>query len=102
MSREKQIEEMAKELCGMDRECKDCNMDSICISQNCASIFYKLGYRKQEEGEWAKTQFVARTAFYTVKEFPCNKCGEIFEVAKGNELMHYCPNCGAKMKGGAE
>ena len=49
MSKEKQIEEMAKELCGMDRECKDCNMDSICISQNCASIFYKLGYRKQSE-----------------------------------------------------
>lgn len=33
------------------------------------------------------------------KEFPCNQCGETFEVAKGNELMHFCPNCGAKMKG---
>lgn len=60
------------------------------------------GYRKQSVGEWVKTQFVARTGFYTIKEFPCNQCGEKFEVAKGNELMHFCPNCGAKMKGGAE
>lgn len=49
MDQKRQIEEMAKEFCGMNRECKDCNMDSICISQNCASIFYKLGYRKQSE-----------------------------------------------------
>ena len=82
--------------------CKDCQFDKICISQNCATIFYNAGYRKQSEGEWIKTQFVARTGFYTIKEFPCNQCGEKFEVAKGNELMHYCPSCGAKMKGATD
>lgn len=49
MSREKQIEEMAKELCGLDNECKDCRFDKVCISQNCANIFYNAGYRKQSE-----------------------------------------------------
>ena len=30
----------------------------------------------------------------------CNKCGRI--LLKASELYNFCPNCGAKMKGGAE
>lgn len=93
MDKEKQIEELTNDL----------------IFTNCygtlnavAIYLYNAGYRKQSDGEWIKTQFFARTGFYTIKEFPCNKCGEKFEVAKGNENMHFCPNCGAKMKGGTE
>lgn len=96
MEQKKQIEEMAKELCGMDRECKDCNMDSICISQNCASIFYKLGYRKQSEGEW---KLKPRFYDFEVDTYVCSCCN--FSVRDDEvKKMNYCPNCGAKMKDG--
>lgn len=34
----------------------------------------------------------------------CQSCGEIYSRLGGNagKLWHYCPNCGAKMDGGAE
>ena len=113
MSKEKQIEEMAhiisetqaKDMCKQIEHCgKGCPhyelYYEVCKDGFCAEALYNAGYRKQSEGEWVKTQFVARSGFYTIKEFPCNQCGEKFEVAKGNEHMHFCPNCGAKMKGG--
>ena len=49
MSREKQIEEMAKELCGMNIACKDCRLDKTCLARNSADILYNAGYRKQSE-----------------------------------------------------
>ena len=49
MSKE-QIEEMAKELCGMNIACKDCRLDKLCLARNSADILYNAGYRKQ--GEW--------------------------------------------------
>ena len=111
MSREKQIEEMAKELTAYEKKLcerlpKDkCLLTSAVHAQvSCdyckiAEFLVNAGYRKQSEGEWMKPQFFARSGFYTKKEFPCNQCGETFEVVKGSKLMHYCPNCGAKMKG---
>ena len=104
MSREKQIEEMSGVVGqAINHNCwlSDERMEEIDM-KGVAEELYNAGYRKQSEGEWVKTQFVARTGFYTKKEFPCNQCGETFEVVKGSELMHFCPNCGAKMKGGAE
>lgn len=49
MSKEKQqIEEMAKELCGMNIACKDCKLDKLCLARNSADILYNAGYHKQE------------------------------------------------------
>ena len=55
---------------------------------------------KQSEGEWIKTE----------TNYTCNKCnfnviswsGEYdgYERERGISLMNFCPNCGAKMKGG--
>ena len=64
-----------------------------------AKKMFEDGYRKQSEGEW--------------KDNHCTNCGmtpigEETWTAHGKtppkfELcMDYCPNCGAKMKGGAE
>lgn len=100
--KEKQaIEEMAKVIEKTEQIARDahCGLPSPTMY---AKDLYWHGYHKQSEGEWIKTQFRSRSGFYTIKEFPCNKCGEKFEVAKGNENMHFCPNCGAHMKGGAE
>ena len=49
MSREKQIEEMARELCGMNIACKDCRLDKLCLARNSADILYNAVYRKQSE-----------------------------------------------------
>jgi formamidopyrimidine-DNA glycosylase len=106
MSKEKQIEEMITDISEMQNGgwefVGDSEYTTDVSNEALAEHLYNAGYRKQSEGEWVKTQFVARTGFYTIKEFPCNQCGEKFEVAKGNGLMHFCPNCGAKMKGGGE
>ncbi len=45
----KQIEEMAKELCGINIACKDCRLDKLCLARNSADILYTVGYRKQSD-----------------------------------------------------
>lgn len=31
--------------------------------------------------------------------FNCNQCGTTFVLNQGSEKMHFCPNCGADMRG---
>jgi rubrerythrin len=59
------------------------------------------GYRKQSEGAWITTHFSndgqsprGRTIIY--KTYTCDVCGK----SNGRRKTPYCPNCGAKMKGG--
>ena len=49
MSKEKQIDEMAHELCGVNVSCKDCGLNNLCLARNSADILYNAGYRKQSE-----------------------------------------------------
>ena len=51
MSKEKQIEEMAKTLCGeKERDCRKCYIcGGICEFWTEASVLYNAGYRKQSE-----------------------------------------------------
>ncbi len=52
MSKEKQIEEMAKDLCTLNRECEDCpfQLRGIkCNPKKNAERFIAKGYRKQSE-----------------------------------------------------
>ena len=58
-----------------------------------ATNLYNAGYRKQSEGEW-----IDANPNGAVYKFTCTLCGET-KLGKGTP---YCPNCGAKMKGGAE
>ena len=57
-----------------------------------------IGYRKQSEGEWEVSDIPD-------EKYVCSVCGGACwyydyrgELAKSR----YCPNCGAKMKGGGE
>ena len=50
---------------------------------------------KQHVGEWNQ-----RLRPYE-DEIECSACGAIFNVLDNcTEKFHFCPNCGAKMKGG--
>ena len=100
MSEEKQIEEMAHDLCGrcQDGICvidgRPCNLDCTCHIN--ATTLYEAGYRKQSEGKWLHDT--------NLDTFYCSICDEsaLNDCYEHQSLSGYCPNCGAKMKGGAE
>ena len=57
-----------------------------------------IEYRKQSEGEWLDIDICAEDMY-------CSVCGGIAPVDCEKEEFYksnFCPNCGAKMKGGAE
>jgi hypothetical protein len=100
MSKEKQIEEMAREMCHLSAECKTCQIcneryhgddDDLCYFKCVAKEIINHGYRKQSEGEW-------KQAYNSFPRYVCTNCNHLFN----NKSFKYCPNCGAKMKGGAE
>jgi len=104
MSREKQIEEMAKIL--HPDSCFDDNITACRKMTDCsicrATKLYNAGYRKQSEGEWGKDE-VGETLCLQCGFRPLyRKSGTTFATTFYSTKSIYCPNCGAKMKGGAE
>ena len=99
--KEKQIEEMAQII--YDHTEHDTMWDEIYASSN---ALYNAGYRKQSEGVWERT--TEPLGAHNVDCVECSVCGDSwvldedfdFDVVK--DCWNYCPNCGAKMKGGAE
>lgn len=93
MSREKQIEEIAKILLiDCEGACTDCEYygrydGSLCIPMRLANELYNAGYRKQIEGEWLR---------YGYDSMKCSLCGKVNTNYNHN---NFCPNCGARMKG---
>lgn len=89
MSENKQIEKLAATIYT--------HLRSDSVSRALASLLYKEGWRKQNEGEW-----IEETEYYsddysernTRKVFACSRCGRT-ETRK----QLYC-NCGAKMTKG--
>ena len=103
MSREKQIEEMAKAMCldcAEDSHCSLAQVGGMCSSvRKQAAALYSAGYRKQSEGEWID-QYQGK---YVNQLYKCSICGDTaFHDDKRWFLTPYCHNCGAKMKGGSE
>lgn len=109
MSREKQIDEIAKDLCQNDFCSTECHAhcrlpaNSYCWDvEILAEKLYNAGYRKQSEGEWVYKFTLDGDRFYE-----CSVCGrqEVVNcLCKERNLAEdrpYC-HCGAKMKGGAE
>jgi hypothetical protein len=100
MSKEKQIEEMAKIFCGMKNGCDGCMWDKVhCNERNYAEEIYNAGYRKQSEGEWLVP--VTGKPWNGDTVGLCSRCGKTDNgfIKKAHK---YCPNCGAKMKGGED
>lgn len=66
-----------------------------------AEALHANGYCKQSEGEWivkklTSTSKRGREINYSTHQ--CSVCG----TWNGRYTNNFCPNCGAKMKGGAE
>lgn len=106
MSKEKQIEETRKDLIEIFDE--EYEKRRIITADFTAIKMTAKGYRKQIEGEWIdqfKGEFVNPIHV-------CSLCGkgtllkphinELGNMEMVSALSSYCPNCGAKMKGGAE
>ena len=92
MSKEKQIDEMAKLICNFP-QCINYNSIGECKPTECqiadkAEALYNAGYRKQSEGEWIFQEY--SMGHYVEK---CSLC----ECEA--DMSNFCPNCGAKMKG---
>ena len=98
MSDEKQIEEMARNMCLMPCLCDECEEIRIiadkCLAQYYSMTLFKRGYRKQKEGE---------NVSGTPSLFECSACHwrDNDTCTADTSEYNYCPNCGAKMKGGA-
>ena len=94
----KQIEEMAKDLRKSEHwYFDDTDCDFELDRKKTAKNLYDAGYRKQSEGHWYKhdKRKHGDTCYY------CSAC-EHMALADCMcwALTDYCPNCGAKMKGG--
>ena len=103
MNREKQIEEtyivnneQIEEMANFLWKNTLIHTEDLChdVSETC----YNAGYRKQSEGEWLNAGMFGDMA-------KCSVCGLIehsLNEVYSRGTYKYCPNCGAKMKGGAE
>jgi hypothetical protein len=108
MSKEKQIEEMARAMCGNGMPDGNCAADDEpcyleCVYGACAERLYAKGYRKQSEGVWKLT--TEPLGAHEVDCVECSVCGESwvldedFDYDVVKDFWSFCPNCGAKMKG---
>lgn len=105
MSEETQIEEMAKIFCGMKNGCDGCMWDKVhCNERNYAEEIYNAGYRKQIEAEWVPCDVLPADEDGEWTSYACSMCKHTTDsyYRDVHDLSRYCPNCGAKMKGGAE
>ena len=95
MSKEKQIEEMREDLVEIFDE--EYEKRRIITADFTAIKLADKGYRKQSEGEWTNNN--GRTLY------KCSVCGHTRPYdAQADDISYwtcnFCPNCGAKMKGG--
>ena len=99
----KQIEEMARDLCeyyNRDGTCyqDDKPCDFKCAEYTNAQYLYEKGYRKQIEGKW-RSELQKRCDWRGKKQqYYCpNACSVCHEAV--TDRTPYCPHCGAHMKG---
>lgn len=82
MSREKQIEEIGKIICGMENGCDGCMRNKArCNERNYAEEIYKAGYRKQSE---VVDEFVKR-----LKEEPIKLSLPLFGLSTKDEIEEH-------------
>ena len=125
MSKE-QIEEMARIIDNMEYNAYEIGWasDPKADSDKIAEALYNAGYRKQNEvglreeitTDGFENLELAKERGWYRKKFYCPNCDLLIKIEtwdskrmfgggtilKSNEMPKYCPNCGAKMKGGEQ
>lgn len=105
MSKENQIEELAKIMCDKcsNPYCEYREKNIVCDAvYDHAQDIYNAGYRKQKEGHW----FILEYEYFTCSECGyyhpngCDTTKEAKEKLADGKVPKYCSECGAKMKGG--
>lgn len=103
MEKQQKIVEMAKDICRVKHICNNvCKPISACDALRYAERAVEAGYCKQSEGHW----FIREYEYFTCSECGCdlwNGCdctSEAKEMIAKGDIPNFCPNCGAKMKGG--
>lgn len=96
----KQIEEMRSDLIEIFDE--EYEKRRLITPQNTAEKLTAKGYRKHSEGEWvvSKTEQAWNNGEYAI-ERTCSVC-RLRRNIETQEAWKFCPNCGAKMKGGVK
>ena len=106
MDEKKQIEDMAHDMCGNFMSNGNCATDDEPCNLECvygcrAEKLYCKGYRKQSVGEW-KTNIPATIRVFETNSITCSLCGHGGSGSIDKPYPNFCPNCGARMKGGAQ
>lgn len=98
MSEKKQIEEIRKDIFAAFGGYAKWEEDW----QSLAEAVYNAGYRKQSEGEWVPCDVLPADEDGEWTSYACSMCKHTTDsyYRDVHDLSRYCPNCGAKMKGG--
>lgn len=95
MSKEQKIEEMARDIMNTPplpmQILGRAQGKRYMTAHHIAEHLYAQDYRKQSVGEWTYSE--------NKKTMKCTRCRLRM---KTYDVRRYCPNCGAKMKGGEE
>lgn len=86
--------------------CEQCNTEldidgEPCYFECMANAIINNGYRKQREGHWISKEEAELMDRFDLA-YTCSVCGHCDWDCTESENFNFCPNCGAKMKGGSE
>lgn len=101
------VEELRSKKSRDNRDLLDRAADEIeDLERNLLAAYKKIEEleSKQSEGEWST---IPQEFYLGPTEWVCSNCKEEFciqdmMIDEFLKMMKHCPNCGAKMKGGAE
>ena len=102
IEKQQKILDMAKDICRVKLNCNDvCNPISACDALRYAERAVEAGYVKQSEGHWISAEEAKLMDRFDLA-YTCSVCGHCDWDCTESETFNFCPNCGAKMKGGAD